>query len=492
MTTNPLHFPEGNPFLEDNLRPVANEITDVHLKATGTIPAYLDGRYLRNGPNPVAEVDPETYAWFAGDGMVHGVRLRDGQAHWYRNRYVRSTTVAHALGERTPRNRFRDGFRAIGANTNVIGHAGKTLALVEGGVASFEMTDELDTVGTCSFDGTLHGGYTAHPLRDPESGELHAISYSFGRGNTVQYSVIGRDGRARRNIDIEVNGSPMMHGFALTSNYVLVFDFPVTFDQAAAASLSMPRRLRKPAELVLNALIGRVHLPDPITIAIGNLAPGNKGFPYSWDNDYPARIGVLPREAPATAIRWFDIEPCYIFHQANAYEDGDTIVLDGVRHRRVFDQNRRDPIEGDPAMHRWVLNLLTGTVHESQIDDRLQEFPRVDERVVGRPHRYAYAPMLSEESEGPTGVILKHDLHTGNTIARDLGPGKEAAEFVFEPASADAAEDDGVLMGYVYDRADDRTDLTFLDAGTLETVGQVHLPQRVPHGFHGNWVPTGL
>ena len=97
---------------------------------------------------------------------------------------------------------------------------------------TIELTDELDTVGVCDFEATLTGGYTAHPKRDPDTGELHAVSYSMHRGNTVQYSVIGVDGRARRTVDIEVGGSPMMHDFSLTEHHVVFYDLPVTFDSA--------------------------------------------------------------------------------------------------------------------------------------------------------------------------------------------------------------------------------------------------------------------
>ncbi|EUA14641.1 retinal pigment epithelial membrane family protein [Mycobacterium kansasii 732] len=186
----------GNPYLEGFMAPVRNEVTATDLKVTGQIPEHLDGRYLRNGPNPVAEVDPAVYHWFSGDGMVHGVALRQGRASWYRNRWVRSLPVCAALGEPAPsRLDPRAGMLSLGANTSVLTHAGRTLALVEGGVANYELTEDLDTVGTCDFGGTLRGGYTAHPHRDPRTGELHAVSYSFARGGTVQYSVIDTRGR---------------------------------------------------------------------------------------------------------------------------------------------------------------------------------------------------------------------------------------------------------------------------------------------------------
>jgi carotenoid cleavage dioxygenase-like enzyme len=202
-----------NRYLESHFAPLHEEYTLTDLKVAGRIPAYLDGRYLRNGPNPVGEIDPEAYYWFVGHGMVHGIRIRDGKAEWYRNRWARRPHTAKALGERPPFWHF--GASPIGANTNVIGHAGKIVALIEAGVAGYELTGELDTIGVCDFDGTPNRGHTAHPKRDPKTGELHAVSHSLYRGNRIQYSVIGVDGRARRTVDIEVTGSPMMHDWTI-------------------------------------------------------------------------------------------------------------------------------------------------------------------------------------------------------------------------------------------------------------------------------------
>ncbi|WP_137144103.1 carotenoid oxygenase family protein [Mycolicibacterium sp. CR10] len=475
----------ANRYLEGALAPISEEYTLTDLAVTGEIPDYLDGRYLRNGPNPIGEIDPELYHWFLGDGMVHGIRLRDGKAEWYRNRWVRSPMAARALGESVPPG--RSAISQMGANTNVIGHAGKTLALIEAGVPNYELTDELDTVGVCDFDGTLPGGYTAHPKRDPVTGELHAVTYSMMRGNTVQYSVIGIDGRARRTVDIEVAGSPMMHDFSLTERHVVFYDLPVTFDTGQAVAMTVPRALRLPARLVLSALIGRVRIPDPISARLpaGNTA--DRRFPYSWNPDYPARIGVMPREGTNADVRWFEVEPCYVFHPMNAYDDGETIVLDVVRHPKMFDADRLGPNEGPPTLERWTVDLADDKVRESRIDDRGQEFPRVDERLVGKRHRYGYAPCVEDDA---ADTLLKHDLVGGGAASRSFGQGKSLGEFVFHPSSPDAAEDDGVLMGYVYDQSTDRSELAILDAQTLDDVAAVKLPHRVPAGFHGNWVPT--
>ena len=450
-----------NQFLEDNYAPVGHEHTSTRLEVTGHIPEYLDGRYLRNGPNPPPGTDPETYHWFLGDGMVHGVRLRDGRAEWYRNRWIRTPHLAGLLGE--PGAGPSTG---PGANTNVIGHAGRTLALVEGGLPQWELTEELDTVGPCDFGGTLPSGYTAHPKRDPRTGELHAVSYRFGLGNQVQYSVIGADGRARRVVDIEVAGAPMMHDFSLTERYVVFYDLPVTFDpdQAPVA----------------------VGAPDPLRAMAGR---GVSSLPYRWNPRYPARVGVMPREGDNGDVRWFDVGPCYVFHPLNAYDEGDRVVLDVVRHPKMFDRELRGPERGTPTLDRWTVDLSAGKVQEERLDEHGQEFPRIDERLVGLPHRYGYAVATDNGSSG-SGELYKHDLAKESASARSFGAGRRPGEFVFIPSHVDAAEDEGVLMGFVFDAATHRSELSLLDAATLETVATVHLPDRVPHGFHGNWVPS--
>lgn len=480
----------SNAYLEGNFAPVTQEQTLTELTVTGSIPEHLDGRYLRNGPNPLGEVDPATYNWFMGDGMVHGLRLREGRAEWYRNRWVRSPEVAAKLGETPPATReHRAGLETLGANTNVIEHAGRTLALVEGGAANYELTDTLETVGPCDFDGTLPGGYTAHPKRDPDTGELHAVSYFFGRGNTVQYSIIGVDGRCRRSIDIDVTGSPMMHDFSLTENHVVFYDLPVTFDARQAARATVPPLLRKPAQLVLSAIIGKVRIPDPIAAMAAGRIGANTDYPYRWNPDYPARVGVMPREGGNADVRWFDVEPCYVFHPMNAYDDGETIVLDLIRHPKVFDTDPHGPNEGPPTLDRWTIDLHAGKVREERLDDRAQEFPRIDQRLVGHRHRYGYTPALGHGAENGS-ALLKHDLQQGHTTTRRFGRGTEIGEFVFEPSAPDAAEDDGVLMGFVHDGAESRSELLILDAASLDTVAMVHLPARIPNGFHGNWIPT--
>jgi carotenoid cleavage dioxygenase len=501
-----------NPYLEDFLAPVGAEVTATDLKVTGHIPEHLTGRYLRNGPNPIADVDPAIYHWFSGDAMVHGVALREGQATWYRNRYVRTPAVCAALGEPEPKGlASRAGMLSVGPNTNVLSHAGRTLALVEGGGANYQLTDDLDTVAPCDFDGTLFGGYTAHPHRDPKTGELHAMSYSFTRGRTVQYSVIDNHGRARRTVDIEVSGSPMMHDFSLTDKYVVIYDLPVTFDPMQVLPVNVPRTLSAPARLVAQSLLGRVRIPSPIAAMINRNRTPMHRMPYAWDADYPARIGVMPREGGNKDVRWFDIEPCYVFHPLNAYSEvrdcskngmtngSETLVLDVVRYSRMFERDLRGPGESLPTLDRWTINLATGAVSTECRDDRSQEFPRINEALLGGRHRFGYTlgvdgGYLFGGANGMTTKVYKHDYATGSRAVAALDPDILIGEmsFVRNPPAAgvDQAEDDGILMGMGSHRGRDEGLLLMLDAQTLESIATVHLPQRVPMGFHGNWAPA--
>ena len=440
-----------NRYLTENYAPVRDEVTAFDLEVTGTVPAALEGRYVRNGPNPLTAPDPAAYHWFTGDAMVHGVRLRDGKAEWYRNRFVRSDRVAGALGEPPVAGEAHRGMDT--ANTNVIGHAGSTFALVEAGARPVELSYELDTVCRSDLGGTLPNGYTAHPKRDPDSGELFAAAYHWALPG-VQYIVVGVDGRVRKLETISVPGGPMMHDMSITAAHAVLYDLPVTFDLDRA------------------------------------MAGGS--FPYGWNPEYGARVGVLPREGTDADVTWFEVEPCYVFHPLNAYDDGDRVVLDVVRHERMFDRDRSGPNDGPPSLWRWTVDLASGTVTEGQLDDRPVEFPRVDERVVGRAHRYGWAASLSSGTDvGFDGSsVVKYDLSTGSAEVHDFGAGRSTGEAVFVPADDGAAEDDGWTMSLVYDAGTDRTDLVILDAADVaaDPVATVHLPARVPYGFHGNWI----
>ncbi len=439
-------------YVSGALAPVMEEVALDDLEVTGELPADLDGRYVRNGPNPI-DPDPATQHWFTGAGMVHGVRLRDGRAEWYRNRFVRTDEVTAALGEPSTPGERRDGAPTAAVNTNVVQLGGRTWAIVEAGQWPVRLGDELDTESVDPFGGTLRGSFSAHPHTDPRTGLTHAVAYHWTE-TCVRHVVLDADARVVREEPVDVGGSLMVHDTAITESSVLVFDLPVTFR-------------------IDDALAGSV-------------------FPYAWDPERPARVGVLGLDAPGDSVRWAEVQPGYVFHPANAHDRPDgTVVVDVCRWERVFDSDRLGPNEGTPRLERWTVDPASGRVTTEVLDDRAQEFPRIDERRTGTPVRWAVTAGLATAGAAHA-PLYHHDLQTGSSSEIDFGPTSAAQEFVVVPRDGSESEDDAWLVGFVTDRAEARTDLVVLaaDAPGDGPVARVHLGRRVPDGFHGNWMPA--
>ena len=454
VTNKTAQWSGSEPYFLDNFAPVADERTTYNLPVEGAIPEHLTGRYLRNGPNPTT-VPAGRYHWFAGDGMVHGVQLRAGRATWYRNRWVRTERLAKELGVPAPSgapevNSFNP------ANTHIISHAGHNLACCEVGLPH-ELTPELETIGRYNFGGRLASPMTGHPKIDPVTGELIFIGYS-PTPPYLRYHQVDPRGVLVRSEDIDVKGPTQMHDFAITAKYVIFFDLPVTLD------------------------------PSLIGVQL---------MPYRWQPGYGARVGVMPRSGGNSDVRWFEVAPCYVYHALNAYEDGDCVVIDVSRYPEAFNISRPgggDAYALDPStLDQWRINLATGQVTETRIDDRPVDFPRVDERRVGRPYRYGYGVELTRGHHGRAiefGNLLKYDRQRGTTEVHDFGSGRMAGEGVFVPAGPKAVEDEGWVLSLVYDPERDRSDLVILNAADFagEPAARIHLPWRVPPGFHGSWI----
>ena len=432
-------------YMRGNFAPVMDELTEEQLEVTGQLPRELNGLYLRNGGNPRRGTPPH---WFFGDGMVHGVRLREGRADWYRNRWVRTTKFAGDLDVMAT-GTMMDRTASV-ANTHVIGHAGRILALEEGHFP-YQLSPELETLGCLDFGGRLTSAFTAHPKLCPETNELHFFGYAPVPPYLV-YHVLDAQGELVHSAEIEVPGATMMHDFIITREHAIFMDLPVVFDLSRMA----------------------------------------KGLPpIAWDESYGARVGIVPRFGTSADVQWFEIEPCYVFHALNAFVDDGKVVCDVGRHEYMW----RDSMEdfAPCLLTRWTFDPATGTAKEEQLDDAIHAFPRVDDRVVGLKNRYGWA--ITNRPEGGTGLdeaarVVRYDLEQGSQVHHDFGPAAQAGEFVFVEAGPDAAEDEGWALGFVYDAERNGSDLVVLDAGdpAAEPVARVHMPRRVPHGFHGSWL----
>jgi carotenoid cleavage dioxygenase len=81
-------------------------------------------------------------------------------------------------------------------------------------------------------------------------------------------------------------------------------------------------------------------------------------------------------------------------------------------------------------------------------------------------------------------------LQTGASQAHVPAGGRGCGVRVFVPAAGARAEDDGYLLSFVFDPATQRSELLILEAANMASppIARVHLPTRVPAGFHGSWV----
>jgi carotenoid cleavage dioxygenase len=283
---------------------------------------------------------------------------------------------------------------------------------------------------------------TAHPKICPTTGELHFFGYGSIFAPHVTYHRADANGELTINRPLDVPALTMMHDFALTAEHVVFMDLPIVFN---------------------------------LDIAL----KGESDMPYRWDDNYGARLGVLRRDDPFGEVRWFDIEPCYVFHVANAYDRGNSIVLQAVRYPELWRNN--SGFDTDGVLWSWTIDLHAGKVSERQLDDRAVEFPRIDDRLATMSARYA----VTVADNG----LIRYDLDTGEAVAHTSAgrPG----EAVFVPStSGPVDESSGWYIGYVYDPVRDGSDLVIIDAADFSAppVARVELPQRVPYGFHGNWI----
>ena len=450
--------------LDGNFAPITTETEVANLPVIGGLPAALHGALLRNGPNPQFPSGHPGAHWFTGDGMLHAVRIADGRAS-YGNRWVRTPkflaerATGHGLyagyaGEvdlAAPARSFAGGV----ANTNVVWHAGRLLALEEQHLPVELDPVTLETVGICDFDGALNGPFTAHPKIDPATGEMLFFGYHVGesRGPGLHWGVIDTHGRLSRLEHFPAPYASMVHDFIVTAEHVV---FPI-----------MP----------LTASLARVQAGRPA---------------YLWEPGAGAFVGVMRRDAGIASLRWYRGEACFVFHVMNAWDDGTSIVADVMQYEAPALFPRADgvppPAVADARLVRWTLDLsgATDRLAMTPLDDLGGEFPRIDDRLAGRPNRHGWTAANTQERD--MAAIAHFDLKTGSRSLWLLPEGDAVSEPVFVPRSEQ--EGDGWLLAIAWRAREAASDLVVLDALSVTDgpVGSVRLPNRVPFGFHGNWI----
>jgi carotenoid cleavage dioxygenase len=454
----------------NNLAPIPMECDAPFLKIEGELPRELNGTLYRNGPNPQFDV-PGAH-WFVGDGMLHAFHLEDGRAS-YRNRWVRTPKW---LAEHDAGRAIFAGFGPIKlrdapqtscndsgvANTNIISHAGRLLALEEGHLPTEIDPATLTTRGYCNYDSRIAGPFTAHPKVDPVTGEMMFFGYN-AKGpfsSALSYGVVDSGGRVSRFEHFDTPYSSMVHDFIVTANHVL---FPIL----------------------------------PLT---GSMERAMKGQPaYGWEPDKGGYVGVVPRSGKTSEIRWFRAEACYVFHVLNAWDDGNRIVADVMQYEEAplfprFDGRPRNPASLRARLCRWTFDLDANTDQFSRVylDDVTGEFPRVDERRAGLATTHGWYACANPDLDASTALhgIVHVDGQGARKAQYMLPKGDSISEPVFVERGTDAAEGDGWLLAVVWRARENRSDLAVFNAQDIGSgpVALVKLGHRVPDGYHGKWV----
>jgi len=460
-----------HPQLQGNYAPLRMECDAPDLIVRGDVPEEINGALFRIGPNPQFPPRDKQHHWFAGDGMVHGFYLQGGRVD-YRNRWVRTPKFV------TERKHGRSMFGTFGnpmttdpsvmgqdtglANTNIIHHAGRLLALEEAHFPYEMSVETLDSTGYHDFGGKMAGTrFTAHPKIDPETGEMLFFGYSHGGFFTdgISFNVADANGEITRADTFTAPYACMIHDFIVTREHVVFPVLPLTS--------SMERAMAEQS-------------------------------PFAWEPEKPGYLGVLRRDQQVESIRWIEIPPCYVFHPMNAYDTPNGIVADVAWYAAAPLFPHADGTPGDPElasakMVRWELDIAAEKLTQTDLDDRAAEFPRFDERHAGLGYRHGWFAGVERRTRGDRGnwdQIVHIDLETGKRSAWSDGPTSHVGEPVFVPRASDAAEGDGWVLFTVYRAEENRSDLVILNALDVdgEPAAVCEVPHRVPHGFHGNWV----
>lgn len=446
-TGEPTECNEDTWWLADNYGPVEeSEASD--LVVEGALPPSLNGLYVRNGPNPQQGC---TEHWFLGDGMVHGIALSGGRAQSYRSRYIQ-TSLLGGDGSGDPFNLVDHH-----ANTSLVWHGGRLMALEETGLPYELDPSDLSTIGPWDFGGKVAAPMTAHPKIDPNTGEMIFFGYELLQPR-AQLQIIDSAGTLVRHETVPLSAPVMMHDFQVTANYIVFMDLPVLFDF--------------------------------------DLAIAGETLPFTWTPKHGARFGIMPRNGGPKDVVWIETDVGFAFHTFNAHETPDgNIVLDAVWYPEIWVESPSE-ISGDSSLIRFTLDPARRVATRETIDERQHEFPRIDPRRQGLTHRYGYAiaydPRVSGRPPYPPTIVRKYDFSTGAVQSHAMADGLHLGELLFVPDSPEAGEDEGWLVGVGHDPKADRSQLVVLDATDLRAgpVARVMVPGRVPYGFHGAWVPS--
>lgn len=448
----------------------------------GEIPLDLRGTFIRNGPGR-QKIGGVPYGhWFDGDGMLSVFSIADGKVR-FRNSYVKTPkyldetaaqkVLYRGFGTQIPGGWMNNAFKlpANPANTSIIYHGGRLLALNEGGLPWEVDPTDLETLGEFDYHGELIGRtFSAHGKVHPDSGDY----VNFGSG-TVQKGIglpkpclnlfrIDSRGRIVASNRAVIDRFPFCHDFALSDHYGVFFIGSIVFGKMG------------------KFFLGTKSISDLI----------------DFDDALPMKIVVVDLKT-LNVVRQFETDPGAIIHFGNAFEQGDEIVVDGM-YAGEFEANGTLSDVFNPAAkfgggtyNRYRLNLKTGAVDCERFSTIQAEFPTFNPRIAGKKHAVTYtACSIPNGADSFFNGFQRIDFE-GNSELVTLPPGFYGSEPVFAAKQDARSEDDGYLLEVVYNAFTHRSELQILRAqDPSDLIGRLHLRHHLPHQFHGLFVPRIL
>jgi carotenoid cleavage dioxygenase len=459
-----------HPYLSGHHEPVRFEATAPDLIVDGEIPKDLAGVFYRNGPEPLYPTREGDYHWFDGDGMVYAFHIEGGRVSM-RNRWVRTEKfeLEKAAGKRLfgmfgnpmTADPSVQGKTYNTANTNIILHGGKLLALMEGARPVVMGPHDLETLGEHDYDGKVATTFSAHPKVDHATGEMvniGAMINGYMGPAELQYTITTREGAVRHSANIPVPHLALVHTFFLTENWAVFPIIPIDSD------------------------LQRFMKGGPMT---------------AWNTGRPTKLALMPREGTADDVRWFEFDPRHMFHELNVWEEDGKVLADvaAANGTALFpdqDGNRLTHGDTQQSLRRWTIDIASASMKEEVLNDRDIQFPRPDDRLMTRKTRHSFANINLKSRDGRVegmDAVLHFDTESGTEDYYHFGPGSAAGELVFAPRIGGADEADGYAMTIVHRANSPTSELAIfaakdIAAGPLATV---HIPFRVPSGFHCNY-----
>ncbi len=454
----------------------ANEFPLTQLSTiSGTIPENLKGSLYRNGPGRLERGGVQVGHWFDGDGAILAVHFAEGQAR-ATYRYVQ--TEGYLEEERANKLIYGNyGMTATGAwwqrfgkasknvaNTSVMALPDKLLTLWEGGLPHALDLETLETLGLENLEGLENRlPYSAHPKRDPKTGEIFNFGVSYGKNATLNIYRSDRTGKLIKKSQTNLQGLSMVHDFVLAGDY-LIFCVP-------------PLRMN-----VFPVLL--------------NLQSYSESL--QWKPQEGTEILVFNRHSLELVSR-SNAEPWFQWHFGNGYSDRDgNVVFDLVRYPNfATNQYLKEIASGKTktiakgTLWQMRLNPTTGEFLESsQLCDRGSEFPTVAPSQVGQNSRYTYLSMHRSDAvinQEIFGAIVRYDNKTHTLIEANLGTNRYPMEPIFAPDRTNP--DAGYVITVVFDGDRECSEVWVFDCDRLdsEPVCRLALPSIVPMGFHGTW-----